>query len=271
LLKEIAARTGNEHRLQSLSGARKPYWLYRNERDDAALKAVMTSVLREDSCCLDIGANVGEILREMIRLAPGGQHIAFEPLQDHAERLAMEFPSVDVRNVALSDRNGEAQFMRRPLSAISSLETVPEGEDPEKWRGPITDDAQRVTVAVRRLDDELPSGFVPTLLKVDVEGVEHALFEGARETLSSHRPVVAVEHGIGATHHGYEAGGIHDILTSCGLRIFDADFQGPYTRDALKRTVLGGRMWFYFAFPRELTISAATLPDGPRRPRQVET
>lgn len=248
-IREIATRTGNEHRLHSLRGAAEPYWIYRNQRDNAALKAVMTSVLRRDSCCIDVGANVGEVLVEMLRLAPDGRHLAFEPLADHAERLAAEFPAVDVRNVALADRTGEAQFMRRPASALSSLETVPEGEDPETWRGPITDDAQRVTVAVRQLDDELPQDFVPALLKLDVEGVEHAVLSGARRTLEAHRPVVAVEHSIGAIHHGYEAGGIYEILTGSGLRIFDADFHGPYSRDELTRTVLGGRMWFYFAFP----------------------
>jgi hypothetical protein len=139
--------------------------------------------------------------------------------------------------------------MRRAEPALSSLETVPAGEDPEAWRGPILDQAERVTVAVRRLDDELPAGYAPALIKIDVEGVERALLDGALRTIAEHRPVIAVEHGIGATHHGYEAGGIHDVLTSCGLRIFDADWRGPYTKQELAETVLDGRMWFYFAFP----------------------
>jgi FkbM family methyltransferase len=237
----LARRTGN--------GSPRSYSEHRNQLDDAALLGVMTAVLRSDSCCIDVGANEGAVLREMLRLAPGGQHLAFEPLQDHAARLATAFPGVDVRNVALSDRNGQAQFMRRSQSALSSLETVPAGEDPVAWRGPILDEAERVTVAVRRLDDELPAGYAPSLIKIDVEGVEHAVLEGARRTIAEHRPVVAVEHGIGATHHGYEAGGIHDLLTGCGLRIFDADWRGPYTKHALAETVLRGRMWFYFAFP----------------------
>jgi hypothetical protein len=87
------------------------------------------------------------------------------------------------------------------------------------------------------------------LLKIDVEGVEQAVLDGARNTLERHRPVVALEHSIGGTHHGYDAGGIHEILTEAGLRIFDADFHGPYNRGQLEETVMGGRMWFYLAFP----------------------
>jgi FkbM family methyltransferase len=221
----------------------------RNRRDDAALVMVMAAVLRRDSCCVDVGAHAGSFVSDMLRIAPEGRHIAFEPLADFAATLAASFSDIDVRNVALGDRSGEAQFMRRADPAISSLETVPEGDDPETWRGPILDGAQRVTVPVRRLDDELQDGFVPSLIKIDVEGVENAVLAGAQATLAKHRPVVAMEHSIGVTHHGYEAGGIYDLLTPHGLRIFDADGRGPYTREDLVATVLGGRMWFYFAFP----------------------
>jgi FkbM family methyltransferase len=184
----------------------------------------MAAVLRRDSCCIDVGAHQGTVIADMLRIAPQGRHLAFEPLEDHAARLAAEFPTVEVRNVALGDRNGQAQFMRRAEPALSSLETVPEGENLESWRGPIHDGARRVTLSVRRLDDELPAGFMPALVKIDVEGVEHAVLDGARRTLAEHRPVVAIEHSIGATHHGYEAAGIHDVLTSRGLRIYDADY-----------------------------------------------
>jgi len=247
--KKVARRLRNAYRVlrgQTVVGSSDAE---RNRRDDQALLMVMAAVLRPDSCCVDVGAHSGSFLNEMVRIAPQGRHIAFEPLKDFAAEMAARFPNVDVRNVALSDRNGEAQFMRRPMAAISSLETVPEGEDPETWRGPILDDAQRVTVPVRRLDAELPSGFVPSLIKIDVEGVENAVLAGMQTTLANHRPVIAVEHSIGATHHGYEAGGIYELLAPHGLRIFDADGNGPYSQEHLVETVLGGQMWFYFAFP----------------------
>ncbi len=249
LVTRLADRSGNRYRLAALREALGSYGEYRNRRDDAALRAVMAAVLQPDSCCIDVGANNGSILSDMVRLAPQGTHLAFEPLEDHARRLSAAFPCVEVRNVALSDRNGKAHFMVRDDAALSSLETVPTGEDPESWRGPILDGARRTTVLVRRLDDELARQFKPAFIKIDVEGVEDAVLRGAAATLAKHRPVVALEHSIGATHHGYEAGGIHDTLTRCGLRIFDADGRGPYGRSELETTVLQGQMWFYFAFP----------------------
>ena len=89
LVKRLAARTGREHKIRALRAATEPYAVYRNGRDNAALLAVMTSILRRDSCCIDVGANEGEMLQEMLRLAPQGRHLAFEPLPDYAERLAL--------------------------------------------------------------------------------------------------------------------------------------------------------------------------------------
>lgn len=249
LLERVGRQMRDTYRSLSGKASSASYNVERNQRDNAALRMAMAAVLRPDSCCIDVGAHRGEFVRDMVRIAPRGRHLAFEPLEDFATMVASSFPGVEVRNLALGDRNGQAQFMRRQAAAFSSLETVPEGKDPETWRGPILDGAERVTVHVRRLDDQLPTGFVPSLIKIDVEGEEHAVLAGAQRTLAEHRPVVALEHSIGATHHGYEAGGIYDLLAVHGLRIFDADGGGPYTRQALSATVLAGRMWFFFAFP----------------------
>lgn len=249
LVRVIARRTGNEYRLAGARQVFESYSEYRNRLDDAALATVLSSTLKPTSHCIDVGAHDGVILAHMLRIAPRGRHLAFEPLADHAGRLQAAFPTVDVRNLALGDGNGSRQFMRRPDTAYSSLETVPAGEDAETWRGPIHDDAVRTTVEVRRLDDILPDGFEPAVIKIDVEGTEQAVLDGAASTLARYRPVVALEHGIGATHHGFEAGGIHARLTDCGLRIFDADGRGPYSRETLRTMVLSGRTWFFFAFP----------------------
>ena len=41
---------------------------------------VIRECLRESSNCIEVGANVGQILREVVRAAPKGQRIAFEPI-----------------------------------------------------------------------------------------------------------------------------------------------------------------------------------------------
>ena len=58
------------------------------------------------------------------------------------------------------------------------------------------------------------------------------VFRGAVEALRRHRPVVIFEHGIGAAErYGYDSGDIHDLLCGeLGMRIFDLDGEGPFTR-----------------------------------------
>jgi FkbM family methyltransferase len=217
----------------------------RNRLDDQALRMVMAATLRTSSSCVDVGANDGTILQEMLRLAPAGRHVAFEPLADHVMRLCAKFPSVDVRNLALGDHEDEVPFIRRREPALSSLAVGPAGTNPEAWNAT----ADCVTVRLATLDAQLEDAAAPALIKIDVEGSECAVLQGALATLTRHRPVVAIEHGLGATHHGYQAGGIYQPLSEAGLRIFDADGAGPYSHDQLIESVLTSRMWFYFAFP----------------------
>ena len=242
-----ARRSDQEDRLRELRWALRPDGARRNRRDDAALVIALASVLRRDSDCIDVGANRGSVLAHMVRLAPAGRHVAFEPLPDLAASLAQRCPQVDVRSVALSNRTGRAVFVRRPDPALSSLESVP--EDP-RWRDVGLEAAQRIEVEVARLDDVLPDGLRPAFLKIDVEDHEYQVLEGALETLREHRPLVAFEHSLGARAHGHEPGDVHHLLTErAGLRIFDADGGGPYDRATLREEVLTGRRWFFFARP----------------------
>src|SRR5436309_1457110 len=78
----------------------------------------------------------GSVLREMVRLAPRGRHVAWEPLPELAARLAEDFPTVEVRAAALSDRGGEREFahvvdepgwsgfVARPTPAGGPVETI---------------------------------------------------------------------------------------------------------------------------------------------------
>jgi FkbM family methyltransferase len=233
--------------LRELRWALRPEGARRNRRDDAALVVALASVLREDSDCIDVGANRGSVLAHMVRVAPAGRHVAFEPLPDLAAALAQRFPQVDVRSVALSDRTGRAGFVRRPDPALSSLESAPEDS---RWHDVGREGAQRIEVEVARLDDVLPEGMRPAFLKIDVEDHEYQVLEGALETLREHQPVVAFEHSLGARAHGHEPGDVHHLLTErAGLRIFDGDGGGPYDRAALRDVVLTGRRWFFFARP----------------------
>lgn len=190
------------------------------------LKAAIRQVLTPTMNCIDVGAYAGDVLDVMVSAAPRGRHIAWEPLPYMARRLRKRFPTVDVRAVALSDRNGETQFTH-----VRSRPTY-SGIRPRDY--PDREKLEVITVPTRRLDDALPSNYVPNLLKVDVEGAELLVLRGASETLRRWRPYVFFEHGRGgANHYNVTPHQVYDFLTAhCGLRIGDIDRTVVYSRDA---------------------------------------
>jgi FkbM family methyltransferase len=213
----------------------------RDHRDNEALRLLMTFTLRPDSCCVDVGAHRGGVLRDIVRLAPAGRHIAYEPLPVLAAELAASFPAVDVRNAAVGAKPGEVTFshvLSDPM--LSSLHD----------RGHAETELEHITVRLDALDESLPEDFVPTLIKVDVEGAELGVFQGAIETLRRHRPVVAFEHGVGgADNFGTTPDDVHDLLVGeCGMRIFDMDGTGPYDRVTFD-AVFTKPIWNFVAIP----------------------
>ena len=83
----------------------------RNRIDNEHQRLLLAFSLAADANCVDIGAHRGAVLRDMVRCAPEGSHIAFEPLPDKAAELRSAFPEVDVREAAVCDENGTASFV----------------------------------------------------------------------------------------------------------------------------------------------------------------
>jgi FkbM family methyltransferase len=244
----IAKRLGFEDRARLLRLALGSPIEVRNRRDDAALRVLMSSVLNRDSNCVDVGAYRGKFVKEMVRLAPEGRHIAYEPMPEYQADLTKRFPQVDVRQKALYNRTGVTDFL---------IDT----EDPAcsalPWSPPTPQTAhfnevrdgrpmKSIESEVERLDDAIPPDLRIDFIKIDVEGSEYQVLEGALRTLCTHQPVVAFEHGHRCQLYGAEPGAVHDLLTTeAGLRIFDIDGGGPYDRAGLADEMR--RRWFFFA------------------------
>jgi FkbM family methyltransferase len=203
---------------------------------------VAAASLRPDSRCVDIGANAGQILSTLVEVAPDGRHLAFEPVPALASALAARFPQVDVHQVALSNDRGQTDFVvHTQLPSRSSLRAV--GYGPEE--------TETITVETDRLDDVLPEGYVPDLIKIDVEGAELLVLEGGARTLEETHPLLLFEHQLEtARHYDAQTTTLWDLLDGLGYRIFDMDGRGPYTRPALVDSVASARRWNFLAKAR---------------------
>jgi FkbM family methyltransferase len=227
LAKRTVRRLGLERPARALlERAQRPTAaeLDRGARDDEHLRLLLAFTLSPTAHCIDVGAHHGDLLRDMVRLAPAGRHLAYEPLPEFATSLRRDFPAVEVREAALGDEPGETSFVHvRERPAYSGLRErdLPPGVTTEE-----------IQVRVERLDDTLPDGFRPDFMKVDVEGAELQVFRGALETLRRYKPTIWFEHGVGgADRYGTTPSDVYALLVEdVGLRIFDADGHGPYER-----------------------------------------
>lgn len=165
---------------------------------EPAVQRVFELAVKPGMTFCDVGANVGFYSMIVARLAgSGGRVFSFEPLADnlrwieHNARLN-GFAQVTARCEALGNVDGEARFMRSEQPTWGRLSSV--GQPPARPAG-------EVTVKVRRLDNLLAEGAVapPNLMKIDVEGAEAGVLEGAAETLRRCRPLLIIDlHGTNA-------------------------------------------------------------------------
>jgi hypothetical protein len=110
------------------------------------------------------------------------------------------------------------------------------------------EEIERIRVKVESLDDSIPAGYVPAVIKIDVEGAEGEVLRGAKKTIVDHRPVVVFEHGVGgADRYGTTSDEVFQILVEeAGMRIFDMDGAGPYSRSEFS-AAFEAPMWNWVA------------------------
>ncbi len=144
--------------------------------------ALLPHLAAPDLLAIDAGANAGVFTLALSKLS---RHVhAYEPIAHLARSLARaRLKNVTVHDLALSDTHGTAT-LRVP---------VVDGR-PRSTRASLTKPAERCTeytVQMTTLDsqDLERIGF----LKIDVEGHEYRVLQGATVTLSKDRPNVLVE------------------------------------------------------------------------------
>jgi FkbM family methyltransferase len=194
--------------------------------EQVGIAAVLAAALAPDGTYVDVGANRGQVLGEAVRVAPRGRHVAFEPIPALAAQVRRSFPQVDCRGLAIAAQPGQAEFCHfRKLDGWSGLRRSREISDE---RG----DPEFITVQVSTLDEQL-AGVAPAVLKIDVEGAELEVLQGARALLARARPLIVFEHvNSAAAIYEAPAAAPWDLLDELGYEIFAVTGEGPVDRAA---------------------------------------
>jgi FkbM family methyltransferase len=153
----------------------------------AAVEHAQTPLPVRVATVLDVGANRGQFAVHARHRWPNATVISFEPLPLAAARMRALFardPNVRVEELALGASSGWADLHLSRADDSSSL--LPIGAQQVKLF-PGTDEVGTTPVRVQRLDDVLAAADLsrPVLLKIDVQGGELGVLQGAATVLGA--------------------------------------------------------------------------------------
>ncbi len=166
--------------------------------------------LRQGDTVVDVGANIGSTaLASSIIVGKTGQVFAIEAHPRIFRYLVENVKLNQVTNifpyhVALGDKSGEIHFSDKKA-------------DDENF---VIDHASGINVPVHRLDNLDINTAEITLLKIDVEGFEKYVLEGASKRLENTKCVYFESWHQHLTRYGYTEKDIFDLLTQQGFQIF---------------------------------------------------
>jgi len=202
--------------------------------------------LKKDANCIDIGANLGHILMEIVAAAPRGKHFAFEPIPDLFTNLKKRFSgNTTVYNYALSSKKGSATFNYYPnRPAVSGF---------KERNKQVGQEPTLLSVQMEKLDDIIPEGLPIDLVKIDVEGAEYEVLQGAKRVLTQCKPLVLFECGLGgADVYGTTPDHIFDLFAECGLGISTMEYfnagKQPFSKEEFSGQFYKNYNFFFIAF-----------------------
>ncbi len=147
------------------------------------VQSFLTENLKSGQVCYDVGANTGYFsLLASVLVGTDGHVYSFEPLPPNVARL---------REIMNLNRVENQTLVPRAVSKAAGRVRFWTGDgNPRRaslipWKGDRHVDVDTVT-----LDDFIQEERRPDVIKVDVEGAESLVLEGASELLSNDRPIV---------------------------------------------------------------------------------
>jgi FkbM family methyltransferase len=182
------------------------YSLIKNNPVEPELYNFLSRILKRGDVFVDIGANTGFIsLLASDCVGDEGLVISFEPnpsislLANHLLENNASHKNYIILQQAVSDKAGLMEF------SISS------DDSPLMERASLVykeSNHHEIRVLCHSLDEVLAGCIVPTVIKIDVEGAELQVLEGAKVLIAKHRPMLCIE------VHGLYFDNVHDHVRS---------------------------------------------------------
>ncbi len=168
-------------------------------------------LLKEDSCVIDAGANIGTFSVLAANIAPRGHVYAFEPSRGTLNVLKKNtspYENVTCTLAGLGDAKREENILVHETTTGGNVfmdstlapKDVPSGEAHLEKISITTIDSFVAEHAISRID----------FIKIDTEGYEAKILQGARETIKKWKPIVAMS----AYHNANDKKDLPELLGS---------------------------------------------------------
>lgn len=191
---------------------------------------------RGKRCALDVGAHIGLVTLPMSRaVGDQGRVYSFEPAAANLISLRSHLDLNNIDNVTVIEalvgatEQGAVKFFEQPRAAGQNAFAIK--KNPELYN-----ETQRPQVT---LDDYCQAhDLTPEVIKIDVEGGEIGVLEGARTVLANHRPLVILSvHPTELGLLGHAPEDLAILIDELGYRCRDVD-GNPVESFALDEYVL---------------------------------
>jgi FkbM family methyltransferase len=201
----------------------RKFWLRPPLNQEGFKLGSLKRLVRPGDVVYDVGANIGLYSRFILQCFKASQVFAFEPIEGNRRLLEENLRSggrsaqLTIVPCAVGDQDGAADFQIDDLTSnTGTLDAVAHGVASES-RTQYGLPPAVVKVPVVRLDTmiETQKAVPADVLKIDVEGAEAMVLDGAAHLLSTRKPRLVVE------LHGAEiARQVLDRLWSYGYHCF---------------------------------------------------
>jgi FkbM family methyltransferase len=209
------------------------------------LLRLIASCVGPGDCFLDVGANIGQ--HALVAASCGATVHAFEPVPRLAEHLQCNVRlnrfqhRITVNSCALSaSRSSGARLFVRSRADDGSHSMLSDGNEENQTSIAVTTTTVDLYVRERRIE--------PALIKIDVEGAEAFVLDGAAETLARPSPpVIFLETGDRlASSIGEGAESVLMRLFRSGYEVFKVN-EDPFKITRVRQEGIDGTLSDYLA------------------------
>ena len=161
---------------------------------EPAVARLFAAHVKPDADIIDVGANVGFFTVSGAKKLTTGRLLAAEPTTEAHNRLKENVARncVAEKVILFKGMVGSTQGQAE-IHFVPGLEEYSSMKDPEHF-ATTNQEIRTESVAIDTLNHLVTlHGLRPALIKVDVEGAEYSVFQGADEVLTKYRPVVFSE------------------------------------------------------------------------------